>query len=60
MKKKSPIEKPTKFERIFEDEDCKCIWKYDLSKSTNGPISVDYTFKPHMYKAWELYRKRGR
>jgi len=60
MKKNSPIDKPTKFERIFEDEDCKSIWKYDLAKQPNGPISVEYSYKAHMYKAWELYRKRGR
>ena len=58
--KKQEIEKPTKFERIFEDEEGKSIWKYDLKKFPNGPISVEYSYKAHVLKAWELHKKRGR
>lgn len=58
MKKEQ--EKPTKFERIYEDEDCKSIWKYDLKKQPYGPVSVEVTYKAHILKEWDMYRKRGR
>lgn len=56
----SKTEKPTKFEYIFEDDESKSIWKYDLKKFPNGPISVEYHFKSHYLKEIELRRKRGR
>jgi len=56
----SKPEKRTKFEYIFEDEDSKSIWKYDLKKQPNGPISVEYHWKAHYLKELELRRKRGR
>jgi len=38
---KSP-EKPTKFEVVYKDDDgTESVWKYDLKKFPNGPISVD-------------------
>ena len=54
------IEKPQKFEYIFEDDESKSIWKYDLKKFSNGPISVEYHWKAHYLKELELRRKRGR
>jgi len=56
----SKTEKPQKFEYIFEDEECTSIWKYDLKKQPNGPISVEYKWKSHYLKEMELKRKRGR
>jgi hypothetical protein len=56
----SKPEKRTKFEYIFEDEDSVSIWKYDHSKTTNGPVSVEYKWKAHYLKELELRRKRGR
>jgi hypothetical protein len=56
----SKTEKRTKFEYIFEDEDSKSIWKYDLKKQPNGPISVEYQWKAKYLKELELRRKRGR
>lgn len=56
----SKTEKPTKFEYIFEDDESKSIWKYDLKKFPNGPVSVEYHFKSHYLKEIELRRKRGR
>lgn len=53
-------EKPTKFEYIFEDDESTSIWKYDLKKQPNGPISVEYKWKPHYLKEMEIKRKRGR
>jgi hypothetical protein len=56
----SKTEKPTKFEYIFEDEESKSIWKYDLKKFANGPVSVEYHWKAHYLKELELRRRRGR
>ncbi len=56
----SKTEKPTKFEYIFEDEESKSIWKYDLKKFTNGPVSVEYHWKAHYLKELEIRKKRGR
>lgn len=53
-------EKPTKFEYIFEDEASKSIWKYDLKRFTNGPISVEHYWKASYLKELELRKKRGR
>jgi hypothetical protein len=37
-----PKDKPRKFEHIYKDDDgCESIWKYDLDKFPNGPISVE-------------------
>ncbi len=49
-----------KFEYIFEDEESKSIWKYDLKKFTNGPVSVEYHWKAHYLKELEIRKKRGR
>jgi hypothetical protein len=38
-------EKVTKFERVYEDEYCTSIWKYDYSKTTSGPVSVEHRWK---------------
>ena len=56
----SKTEKPTKFEYVFEDEDCTSIWKYDLDKQPNGPISVEHKYTAKYLKEMELRRKRGR
>jgi hypothetical protein len=56
----SKTEKPTKFEYIFEDDESKSIWKYDLKKFPNGPVSVEYYWKPHYLKELSLRQKRGR
>lgn len=56
----SKTEKPTKFEYIYEDEDSTSIWKYDLKRQPNGPISVEYKWKAHYLKELELRKKRGR
>lgn len=56
----SKTEKPKKFEYIFKDEDCISIWKYDLDRQPNGPISVEHKYTAKYLKEMELRRKRGR
>ena len=34
-------DKPRKFEHVYRDEEGEYIWKYDLDKFPNGPISVE-------------------
>jgi hypothetical protein len=38
-------EKPTKLERVYEDEETISIWKYDSKISTSGPIEVEIKYK---------------
>ena len=56
----SKTEKPRKFQYIFEDEECTSIWKYDLDKQPNGPISVQNKYTAKYLKDMELKRRRGR
>lgn len=56
----SKTEKPKKFEYIFEDEESTSIWKYDLTKFPNGPVSVEYKWKASYLKELELRKRRGR
>ena len=56
----SKTEKPTKFEYIFEDDESKSIWKYDLKKFRNVPVSVEYHWKPHYLKELAIRQKSGR
>lgn len=37
--------RPTKYERVYEDDDTIETWKYDLNKNPNGPIEVDIKHK---------------
>jgi hypothetical protein len=34
-----------KFERVYEDENYKTVWKYDYSVTRSGPVSVSITYK---------------
>lgn len=43
--KKKEVLVQTKFTRVYEDEDTKSVWTYDLSKTTSGPVSVETTYK---------------
>jgi hypothetical protein len=56
----SKTEKPRKFEYVFEDEECTSIWKYDLDKQPNGPISVENKYTAKYLKEMELRKRRGR
>lgn len=49
------IEKPTKWEVVYEDDDCISIWKYNSKITTAGPVEVEQKYKrgyvhPHEQK----------
>ena len=51
---KTPIEKPRKFEVVYKDEDgSESIWKYDLDKFPNGPISVEQKYSAEYLKNYK-------
>ena len=53
-------ENPRKFQRIYKDADgTEAIWKYDLDKFSNGPISVDIKYPPGFDKAWKEAQKKA-
>jgi hypothetical protein len=35
----------TKFERVYETENSKSVWRYDYSITKSGPVSVSITYK---------------
>ena len=41
---KTPI-KPTKWEVVYEDEECISIWKYNSKITTAGPVEVECKWK---------------
>jgi hypothetical protein len=54
-------EKPRKFEYVYKDDDgCESVWKYDLDKFPNGPISVEYKYTVKYLKELEIRKRRGR
>jgi hypothetical protein len=40
-----PIEKPTKWEQVYEDEETISIWKYNSKITTAGPVEVETKYK---------------
>lgn len=61
MAKTDIVDKPRKFEIIFEDGDeGVSIWKYDLDKFPNGPISVENRYKASFLKEVEAEKKNRR
>lgn len=56
-----PIDKPRKFQVVYKDEDgVESVWKYDLDKFPNGPISVENKFPPHYEKALKKQQKEAK
>lgn len=37
--------KPTKWEVVYEDEECISIWKYNSKITTKGPVEVENKYK---------------
>jgi hypothetical protein len=54
MSKQVNPDKPTKFERVYEDDQSISIWKYDLNVTSNGPVSVEHKWK----KSFEPYQDK--
>jgi len=55
----SKPESARKFQHIFKDEDgCETIWKYDLDKFPNGPISVEVKYPPGYDKLYKEMQKQ--
>lgn len=59
-KENNKTENPRKFEHTYVDEDSTSIWKYDLDKFPNGPISVETKYTAKYLKDMELKKRRGR
>ncbi len=58
---KNPPEKPRKFEHIYKDDDgSESIWKYDLDKFPNGPISVENKFPAGYDKMMKTQQKEAK
>ena len=49
-KKLIEVPNATQFERVYKSEDCVAIWKYDLNKFQNGPISVELKWSAEYLK----------
>ena len=57
---KSP-EKPTKFEVVYKDDDgTESVWKYDLKKFPNGPISVENKYPAGYDKMMKRQQKEAK
>lgn len=41
MAKQTDNSSERQFERTYKDSTCTMVWKYDLDKFANGPVSVD-------------------
>jgi len=50
------IVKPSKWEVVYEDEDCISIWRYNSKITTAGPVEVEYKWKRH-YNPWNQKKK---
>ena len=58
---KGQIEKPRKFQHIYKDDDgTESIWKYDLDKFPNGPISVEDKFPAGYDKMMKKKQKEAK
>jgi hypothetical protein len=42
---KKPEPKPTKWEVVYEDDECISIWKYNSKITKYGPVEVEYKYK---------------
>jgi hypothetical protein len=56
-----PIDKPTKFEHIYKDDDgFESVWKYDLKKFPNGPIEVTNKYPTGYEKTLKKQQKEAK
>jgi hypothetical protein len=40
-----PTQNPTKWEVIYEDDECISVWKYNSKITTAGPVEVEHKYK---------------
>jgi hypothetical protein len=50
------VVKPTKWEVVYEDEDCISIWRYNSKITISGPVEVEYKWKRH-FNPWNQKKK---
>ena len=56
-----PIDKPTKFEVTYKDDDgTESVWKYDLKKFSRGPIEVINKFPAGYDKMMKKQQKEAK
>ena len=48
--------KPTKWEVVYEDEDCISIWRYNSKITISGPVEVEYKWKRN-FNPWNQKKK---
>lgn len=51
------IEKPTKWEVVYEDDDSISIWKYNSKITTAGPVEVEHKSKRGYVRPIEQKKK---
>jgi hypothetical protein len=57
----SSKDKPRKFQHVYKDDDgFESIWKYDLDKFPNGPISVENKYPPYYEKNMKKAQKEAK
>lgn len=56
MKSSTPV-KPVKYEITYEDDECISVWKYNTSKTTFGPVEVEYKWK-RSFNPWQQTKKK--
>ena len=54
---KITADKPIKYEITYEDDECISIWKYNLNKTTAGPVEVEYKWK-RSFSPWQKTKKK--
>ena len=50
--------KPTKWEVVYEDEECISIWRYNSKITIAGPVEVEYKWKRH-FNPWNKGKKKS-
>jgi len=54
-------DKPKKFEVVYKDDDgFESVWKYDLNKFPNGPISVENKYPAGYIKDMKQRQKQAK
>ena len=46
----------TKWEVVYEDDECTSIWKYNTKITTSGPVEIEYKWKRNV-NPWDKKKK---